>query len=54
MPLVYRETFVLFDLEGLSTREVATLLEIKEGTVSSRVAAARQHFRTLWQQSEER
>jgi RNA polymerase sigma-70 factor, ECF subfamily len=48
LPFACREAFVLFDLEGLSTREVATLLDVPEGTVSSRVSAARAKFRERW------
>lgn len=39
------EVFVLFDVEGCSTREVASALELPEGTVASRVRRAREAFR---------
>ncbi|MDD9932781.1 MAG: sigma-70 family RNA polymerase sigma factor [Myxococcales bacterium] len=39
------EAFVLFDIEGLSTREVARALDLPEGTVASRVRRAREAFR---------
>jgi len=39
------EIFVLFDVEGLSTKEVASALELPEGTVASRVRRAREAFR---------
>lgn len=39
------EVFVLFDVEGLSTKEIATALELPEGTVGSRLRRAREAFR---------
>lgn len=49
LPLDLREVLVLFDLEGESTRSVAALLGLPEGTVSSRLARARAQFRERWQ-----
>src|SRR5262249_43630732 len=40
----YRVPIVLCDLEGRPRREVARLLKIPEGTLSSRLATARQHL----------
>lgn len=40
-----REIFVLHELEGLSGAAIARLIEIPEGTVSSRLRRARQLFR---------
>lgn len=48
LPFELREVLVLFDLEGESTRGVAELLGIPEGTVSSRLARARAQFRERW------
>jgi RNA polymerase sigma-70 factor (ECF subfamily) len=42
-----RAVFVLFELEEMSTNEIAALLSIPAGTVSSRLARARQEFQTL-------
>lgn len=41
LPEKLRQTLVLAAVEGYSTREVATLLDLPEGTVKSRVHAAR-------------
>jgi RNA polymerase sigma-70 factor (ECF subfamily) len=41
------EVFVLFDVEGFSTREIATALAIPEGTVASRLRRAREEFRAV-------
>ena len=40
-----RDAFVLFELEELSASEVASLLEVPEGTVASRVRRAREQIR---------
>ena len=45
MDLDLRTTFVLFELEGLSTPEIAELAEIPLGTAASRLRRAREHFR---------
>jgi RNA polymerase sigma-70 factor (ECF subfamily) len=42
-----RAVFVLFELEEMSTNEIAALLSIPPGTVSSRLARARQEFQAL-------
>jgi len=39
------EVFVLFDVEGFSTKEIASALEIPYGTVASRLRRAREEFR---------
>ena len=47
MPLDLRAVFVLFELEELSTSEIATLLDIPIGTVASRLRRAREEFQGL-------
>jgi RNA polymerase sigma-70 factor (ECF subfamily) len=46
LPLELRSVFVLFELEELTTAEIARLLEIPPGTVASRLRRARQEFHT--------
>jgi RNA polymerase sigma-70 factor (ECF subfamily) len=41
------EVFVLFELEELSSPEIAKLLEIPVGTIASRLRRAREAFRTV-------
>jgi RNA polymerase sigma-70 factor (ECF subfamily) len=43
----HRTVFVLYELEGFSVPEIAGLLELPSGTVSSRLARARAHFAEL-------
>lgn len=52
LPFLQREAFVLFELEGLDTKTVASFLDIPEGTVSSRLSAARRLFRERWTNAE--
>lgn len=47
LPQKLREVFVLYELERLSVRETAALLELAEGTVASRLSRARDEFRRL-------
>jgi len=47
LALDLRAVFVLFELEEMSTNEIAALLEIPAGTVSSRLYRAREEFQTL-------
>jgi RNA polymerase sigma-70 factor (ECF subfamily) len=52
MPDEYRSAFVLFEMEQLTTAEVAATLELAEGTVSSRIFRARRFFeRAIQKQS---
>jgi RNA polymerase sigma-70 factor (ECF subfamily) len=44
MKLEQRAVFVLFELEELSVPEIAVLIEVPVGTVSSRLRAAREEF----------
>lgn len=45
--------FVLYELEGLSTPEIAEMLEIPVGTAASRLRRARQTFRAAAQRMEQ-
>jgi RNA polymerase sigma-70 factor (ECF subfamily) len=45
MPEKLRDAFVLFELEELSSSEVAQVLGVPVGTVASRVRRAREHIR---------
>jgi RNA polymerase sigma-70 factor (ECF subfamily) len=44
MPLDIRTVFILFELEEMSTSEVAATLEIPQGTVASRLRRGRELF----------
>jgi len=44
--LVYRETVILRDIEGLAYEEIAKALDISVGTVKSRLARGRQELRS--------
>ncbi len=45
MPMEARSVFVLFELEELTVTEIARVLEVPIGTVSSRLRRARELFR---------
>lgn len=45
LPANYRAAVVLRDLEGLAYKEIASILEIPEGTVMSRIARGREILR---------
>lgn len=47
MPIDLRTVFVLFELEEMSTPEIAELLEIPGGTAASRLRRAREEFQRL-------
>ncbi|HYJ11387.1 MAG TPA: sigma-70 family RNA polymerase sigma factor [Polyangiaceae bacterium] len=44
LPEKLRTVFVLFELEGLTSAEIANLLSVPVGTAASRLRLARQHF----------
>jgi len=46
MDLELRAVFVLFEVEEMTTTEIAELLEIPHGTVASRLRRARQDFQS--------
>jgi RNA polymerase sigma-70 factor (ECF subfamily) len=54
MPFELRAVFVLFEIEGLSTDEIAPVLGLPRGTVSSRLRRARQAFQTIARRIEAR
>ena len=41
LPVVFRETLVLSDVEGMSYQEIADILKVPVGTVKSRLFRAR-------------
>lgn len=47
MPIELRAVFVLFELEGLTSPEIAELSGLPLGTVASRLRRARERFREL-------
>ena len=47
LPLELRSVFVLFELEAMTSPEIAELLGIPLGTVASRLRRAREQFRAL-------
>lgn len=47
MPMDLRSVFVLFEIEELSTQEIAVLLGIPTGTAASRLRRAREEFERL-------
>ena len=42
-----RDVFVLFELEGIEIKDIATMVDIPIGTVGSRLRRARKEFSTL-------
>ena len=44
LPTEFREALVLRELEGLSYKEIADIIDVPLGTVMSRLARARQHL----------
>ena len=44
LPFKQREVFVLFELEGMEGKDIGTLLNLKEGTVWTRLHYARKSF----------
>ena len=48
----HRAVFVLFELDGVPTPEIAATLGVPVGTVHSRLHEARKQFRARWERSE--
>lgn len=48
LPLAFRETIVLRDINNLSYREIAEVVGVPVGTVMSRLARARSMLRAAW------
>jgi len=44
MPIDFRVVFVLYEIEGLDTAEIAAIVGIPSGTVASRLRRARADF----------
>lgn len=45
LPEIYRAVFVMHDMEGYNHREIATALEVAEGTSKARLSRARSRLR---------
>jgi RNA polymerase sigma-70 factor, ECF subfamily len=54
LPMDLRSVFVLFEIEGLASPEIASMLEIPVGTVASRLRRARATFRDAAQRLRKR
>jgi RNA polymerase sigma-70 factor (ECF subfamily) len=54
LPMDLRTVFVLFELEGLTTVEIADALGIARGTAASRLRRAREEFRAALKRHEAR
>jgi RNA polymerase sigma-70 factor (ECF subfamily) len=48
LPHAQREVLVLADIDGYTRPEIAEILELREGTVASRLRLARAAFRASW------
>jgi len=47
LPEIYRTTLVMHDIEGYTHTEIASILDVPEGTCKSRLSAARAHLRKV-------
>ena len=47
LPELYRTVFLMHDLEGYSHREIATTLDVAEGTSKARLSRARAKLRDM-------
>jgi len=48
LPVPFRETLVLREMEEMSYQDIATITDVPIGTVMSRLARARQLFKAAW------
>ena len=53
LPEPFHETFVLREIQNLSYREIAEIVDAPVGTVMSRLARARAMLRSAWLAEEE-
>jgi RNA polymerase sigma-70 factor, ECF subfamily len=54
LPVQFRETLVLRDIQGLDYREIATIIGAPVGTVMSRLSRARRHLLAAFQKEKAR
>jgi RNA polymerase sigma-70 factor, ECF subfamily len=54
LPMQFRETLVLREMEELSYQEIAEITEVPIGTVMSRLARARQLFKVAWMEHQDK
>jgi len=54
LPVKYREVVILREIEELSYKEIAEIIDMPIGTVMSRLARARKAIQQHWQESAER
>jgi len=52
LPPLFREALILREIEGLSYKEIAEIVEAPIGTVMSRLGRARQQFQTILKEKE--
>ncbi len=45
---LHRRIIILFYYEGFSTKEIAKIMKVPEGTVKSRLSRARQQLKEIW------
>lgn len=53
LPIEFRETLILREMDGLSYKEIAQVTDVPPGTVMSRLARARKHLQQLLIEREE-
>lgn len=51
LPEHEQEVFILYELEEMTGKEIARILDIPQGTVWTRLTAARNRFKQLWQEA---
>jgi len=53
LPVEFRETLILREMDGLSYKEIAQVTDVPPGTVMSRLARARKNLQQLLTEHEE-